>query len=206
MYCESIEHGYLNPSGRKGVITIIPKKTKDDTYVKNWRPLTLLNYDYKIFTKLIANRLESVVDSIVGKQQTGFIKNRRISMNLMKTMEVVAYTNKTNSPGIVTSVDFEKCFDRIEYSSINGSLKYFGFGEYLRKLVSVIFGKFQICTQNNGFVSKFQNKTRGVNQGCPTSPMVYVVCSETLVHRIKLNQKIACNNSSKNCGESRFGA
>ena len=115
--------------------------------------LNLLNYDYKIFAKLIANRLDMVIHTIIGTQQTGFIKNQYIGNNLMKTFEIVSDLCKTNTPGIIATVDFEKCFDRVEYKSIDGAFDYFGFGTYLRSLVQVLFGKFKISTQNNGYLS-----------------------------------------------------
>ena len=190
VYKESLKCGFLNQSARKGVITLIPKKSKDDTYVEHWRPLTILNYDFKILAKLIANRLELVAGSIVGEQQTGFLKGRYLGTNIMKTMEIVAHLKRENKPGIVAMVDFAKCFDKVEYDSIDGAFAYFGFGNYFRRMIQVLFRKFQVCTQNNGHTSEFQDKTRGVNQGCPASPLVYVICSEVLSHVVKENTDI----------------
>ena len=120
--------GQLNPSGRRGIINLIPKKSKDIVYIKNWRPITLLNYDYKIIAKAIANRLDTVIRDLVGSQQTRFISGRSIHFNIMKTMEVVMYLHKNNKPGVVAMVDFEKCFDCEDYRAIKGVFKYFGFG------------------------------------------------------------------------------
>ena len=72
LYAESYGKQYLNQSGRWGVINLIPKKGKDGLLVKNWRPLTLLNYEYKILAKAIATRLEKFADKLIGSQQTGF--------------------------------------------------------------------------------------------------------------------------------------
>ena len=82
MYLELMEKGFFNPSGRRGIINLIPKKCKDELLLKSWRPIVLLGNDYKIFTKMIANRLDLIVHDIVGPQQTGFVKGRNIHTNL----------------------------------------------------------------------------------------------------------------------------
>ena len=175
----------LNLTALLGAINLIPKKAKDDTLVKNWRPITLLNYDYKIISKLIANRLESVIASLIGSQQTGFLKNRSIHQNILKTMEIISYLNRKNKPGIIAIIDFEKCFDRIEHKAIRGALKYFNFGDYFIDLVFLLFTNMRLFNTNNGFSSKFLNKKRGINQGCNASPGIYLLCSEVMAHLLK---------------------
>ena len=68
LYDSCITRGQLNPSARRGVVNLIPKKGKDPILVKNWRPINLLNYDYKILAKAVANRLEMVTDMLIGQQ------------------------------------------------------------------------------------------------------------------------------------------
>ena len=70
-------------------------------------------------------------------------------------------------------IDFEKCFDRIDYDAIRGVLKYFGFGECFVKMIFLLFTEIEVCTLSNGYASKVLTKGRGCNQGCPCSPMVY---------------------------------
>ena len=120
LYKQVIKEGKLNMSGKRGVINLIPKKASDPIFVKNWRPITLLNYDYKIFAKLIVNRLLEVTDMLIGDQQTGFLKGRHIQNNIRKTIEVVMYLRKENKPGIVAEIDFSKCFDRVDFEALRG--------------------------------------------------------------------------------------
>ena len=190
VYIDCIENGKLNPSARKGMICLIPKKRKDGTYVKNWQPLTLLNYDYKILAKVISNRLESVVQELIGPQQCGFIKNRSIFQNILRTKEVIAYTKKANIPGLIITIDFEKCFDRVEYVAVWGALQYFNFGKYLIDLVLLLYQEFYIFTCNNGHQSQLFRKNRGSNQGCPASPGIFLYISEVMSHLIAENSKI----------------
>ena len=111
MLLQAYEDNLLNPSGRRGVILLIPKKNKDSTLVKNWRPLTLLNYYYKIWAKAISNRLDISVHEVVGGQQCGFIKRRSLYTNITWTREIVSYLSKAGKPGVIAIVDFEKYFD-----------------------------------------------------------------------------------------------
>ena len=118
------EQGYLNPLGRRGTIHLIPKGGNRDTMeVKSWRPITLLCNDFKIWAKAIANRLDAAT-WLINEHQTGFVKNRTIFTNVKKTMEVVANLKKSNKPGAIITIDFEKCFDRIEYKSIRGAFQH----------------------------------------------------------------------------------
>ena len=187
---ESTKKGHLNWSARKGLIKLIPKKRKDDTYVASWRPISLLNYDFKLYAKCIANRLEMVIDQLVGKQQTGFVKGRKIMFNIRRTAEIISYMNKSNQPGIIAMIDFEKCFDRIDHDSISGVFKYFNFGTNFTNMVMLLYRKFLLCTCNNGYVSQFFEKCRGINQGCPGSPIVYTLCGEILNHLVQQNRDI----------------
>ena len=74
--------GKLPISQRRGIIKLIPKKDADLTSIKNWRPLTLLNCDYKIASKAIANRVKTVLLKLISEDQTGFIKGRNIAENI----------------------------------------------------------------------------------------------------------------------------
>ena len=76
------ENGRLSVSQRRGVIRLIPRKDSDPHFIKNWRPITLLNCDYKIAAKAIANRVKKVLPNILNEDQTGFIKGRTIGENI----------------------------------------------------------------------------------------------------------------------------
>ena len=70
--------GQFSTSQRRGIIKLIPKKGAEPYFVKNWRPITLLNSDYKIAAKAIANRLQNVLPKLIDSDQTGFFKGRFI--------------------------------------------------------------------------------------------------------------------------------
>ena len=189
MYLKAVRNGKLNPSGRRGVINLIPKKSSCELELKGWRAISLLNYDYKIWSKAIANRLEEAT-FLINKSQNGFIKGRSIFSNIMRTAETVRYLKETNQPGLVVVVDYEKCFDRIEHESIKGTFEYFGFGPNFIQMMHLLFSGIEQHTMCNGYSSKYFDKNRGINQGCCASPMIYSYCGEIMSHLIHSNEKI----------------
>ena len=68
---DAYQRGEMSISQRRGVISLLPKKNKDTLLLKNWRPITLLNIDYKIATKCIAKRVEKVLPMLIDRDQTG---------------------------------------------------------------------------------------------------------------------------------------
>ena len=188
-YLLCIDKGYLNESARRGIINLIPKKNRDELEISQWRPISILNVDFKIWAKAIANRLEETTD-LIGLQQTGFIKGRNLAENILTTKEVVSYLNKKGLPGIVVTIDFEKCFDRIAFESIKGVFKYFGFGNEFIKRIFLLFSNLRMCTNCQGFTSEYFSKDRGINQGDPASPLIYSYCGEIMSHLILGNPNI----------------
>ena len=182
--------GYLSASARRGIINLIPKKCADETQVQSWRPISLLNYDYKLCAKALSNRMDIAIDSLVGPQQTGFIRGRSICSNLAKTRDVLAYLNRKNRPGVIAIVDYSKCFNRLEYNLIAGVLRYYNYGEEFIKMLSLLFADFHLNTINNRFQSDLFVKHWGVNQGCPASPGIYTQTCAVIEHLIQQNSNI----------------
>ena len=131
----SFEIEQLPISQRHGIIKLIPKKDTDPNLIKNWRPLTLLNCDYKIASKAIANRIKTVLPELISDYQSGFIKNRCISDNIRTLDSVIQYAANKNIPGLLLFLDFGKAFDTLEWSFIEKPLQHFGFGPSLSKWV-----------------------------------------------------------------------
>ena len=94
---------------RRGILSLLPKKDKDLLYLKNWRPISLLNLDYKLATKTIANRIKRVLTFIINSDQTGFIKGRCIGENTRLFLDIIEYCDQEEIPSILTFLDF--CLD-----------------------------------------------------------------------------------------------
>ena len=128
----------LSIDQRRGILSIIPKKDKDIRYLKNWRPLSLLNTDYKILTKVLANRLQQVLDEIVSHDQTGYIKNRFIGENIRTIADIIEYTNHNEKSGLIVLLDFEKAFDTINWNFLQNTLCAFHFGNTFCNWIKIL--------------------------------------------------------------------
>ena len=101
------------------------QKNKDKTILENLRPISLLNVDYKILTKVLAICLEKVLPKIINPDQTSYVKGRYIGENIRLIQDLMFYLEKVNSPGIAVFVDFWKAFDTIEWNYLEKPLKLF---------------------------------------------------------------------------------
>lgn len=191
---ESLNYAYvkgeLSVDQRRGIITLIPKKGKKRILLKNWRPISLLNTDYKILTKSLAFRLKKVLPSIIDHDQTGFLEGRYIGENIRTISDLIEYTSLKNSPGIILLIDFEKAFDTIQWRHLMNSLKYFNFGESFIHWIQVIYSNIESTIINNGHTSQFFSISRGIRQGCPISPYLFIIAVEVLAISIRANKNI----------------
>ena len=140
----SYRAGEMSLSQRRGVITLIPKEDSDLSILANWRPITLLNLDYKIASKVIAKRMEKVLSLLINPDQTGFIKGRFIGQNIRLINDILEQTKLQNIPGILLAYSwiFEKLliqsngnlYKELLHYLISGTLFNAGFPFFIRKL------------------------------------------------------------------------
>ena len=95
-------------SQRLGIIALIPKSDKDQRFITNWRPLTLLETFYKLISATLANRMKPVLDKIIGQQQMAYIPGRYIAECTRNTYDLFNYAKVNNLPGMMLMIEFEK--------------------------------------------------------------------------------------------------
>lgn len=179
----------LTESQKNAIITLLYKNGEKED-VKNWRPISLLNADFKILAKCLANRLKKCMDKLVHPDQTCGIKGRTIFENIIFAQDAIFAANKLNKPLAIISLDQTKAFDRLNHGFMFKILKKFGFGDSFINWIKTLYTDInsQICT--NGYVSEPFNLERGVRQGCPLSPMIYTLATESLLCAIRKSNDI----------------
>ncbi len=110
-----LRNGETSKLINKGLITLIPK-SEDHAKLRNWRPITLLGSLYKILAKTLARRLQVFLPNIIRPGQTGFVEGRSILDNTFLAQEAQDWAEESNQDLVLLLLDFEKAFDRIEWS------------------------------------------------------------------------------------------
>ena len=152
---EAYEKGEMSILQQRGVVSLLPKEYSNLLKHANWRPIMLLNVDYKIASKVIAKRFEKVLDLLISHDQTGLLKGRYSGQNIRLVNDVVNQTKIQNIPGILVQLYFCKAFDTIEWSFIKRSLALFNFGESIQQWVSTFYNNSEPAVLNDGFCTNF---------------------------------------------------
>ena len=191
---EALRREQLPSSFLEGDIALMyKKKERDDP--RNYRPLTMLNVDYKIYTRILANRMKKVVHQFVSESQKGFVPDSFIAECSMLLNLIEAWVNDDpeNREGIFLFLDMEKAFDRVSFEFLNDAMDSLGFGPNFKTYVGLMYNteappKRRIYA--NGYYSEWFTINSGVAQGCPLSPILFLVVAETLKISLDLNKKL----------------
>ena len=186
----SFETKMLSDNQRRGILNLIPKPNKDLRYLKNWRPISILNTDYKILTKILSSRLQSVLPLLISNDQVGYIKDRNITENVRIIEDIMSYTAIKKIPGLILLVDFEKAFDSVEWPFLFKTLKNFNFGKNFIQWVKILYTNILSCVGNNGYYSNYFELSRGIRQGCPLSALLFILVVEVMAIEIRNNDKV----------------
>ena len=178
---------HLPESMQISVTRLLYKKRGDIKDLKNWRPISLLNVDYKILSKAITLRLSRVMSSLVDPDQTCSVPGRSITSNVNLLRDVLDYIERTNEAGILVSLDQEKAFDRVDRSFLMALLRHFGFGADFLSWIRTLYAGAAMKIILNGWFTEKIYLERGVRQGDPLSPLLYVLCVEVLACVIRMS-------------------
>jgi len=186
LYRKIEERKELTPTQKDATIILLYKKG-DRRDIKNYRPISLLNVDLKIMTKVLSTRVGNVMGSVVGEGQT-LVKGRYIHESVKVVLDMMHHLGNSNTKGIILLLDQEKAFDRVSWTYLKKIVEEFGFGPRFLVWLDILYSDSKATLKiNNTMGSNFEIR-RGVRQGDPLSPLLYVLAIEGLAAMIRKNK------------------
>jgi hypothetical protein len=171
-------------------IVLIPKMLNPET-VNDYRPISLMNLAPKLVTKIMADRLQNEIISLVHKNQYGFIRSRTIQDCLGWCFEYLHQRHQSRREIIILKLDFEKAFDLVEHQAIIQVMISLGLPANWIHWVTKILSSASTVVLLNGVPGTFFSCKRSVRQGDPLSPLLFVLAAELL--QVLINQTVSQN-------------
>ena len=160
-------------------LVLIPKKqTVED--LKDLRPISLVGGLYKILTKVLANRIKRVLDKVISKSQNAFVEGRQILDAVLIANEIVDSTLRRKECGLICKLDIEKAYDSISWEFLFQVMGKMGFGDRWMSWIKWCISTASFSVLVNGSPTGFFPSSRGLRQGDPLSPYLFVIGMETL--------------------------
>ena len=160
-------------------IALIPK-CSSASGLNQYRPISLVGCIYKILAKVLANRLQAVLNELIGPNQFSFIKGRKILNCSLVANEVIDEIKKKEIGGLIFKVDFEKAYNSVDWSFLDAIMAKMGFGMRWRKWINVCVSTAFLSVLINGTPSRQFRTSKGLRQGWPLSLFLFNVVAEAL--------------------------
>ncbi|GJY31196.1 RNA-directed DNA polymerase, eukaryota [Tanacetum coccineum] len=173
------KNGFCHKGGNSSFIDLIPKK-QGANMVNDFRPISLIGSLYKIITKLLANRLAFVINELVSDCQSAFISKRHILDGPFILNEVIHWCKAKKKNSMIFKVDFEKAFDSVRWDFLEDVMKNFGFGPRWCDWIMSCLKSSKGSVLVNGSPTPEFHFYKGLKQGDPLSPFLFILVMETL--------------------------
>jgi hypothetical protein len=181
----------LPESQRSGVISLIHKgEGKPREQVASYRPITLLNCDYKVVARVLVERLAPAAEAVVDPGQTAFLPGRWIGDNILHHLELLDHCQAEEEPGCVLFLDFEKAYDRLDRGWLYRCLERLGFPAAVLKWVKLMLAGTRAAVTFHGHLSPWVDVLAGAAQGSPLSPLLYILAAQPLAARLRQLQRL----------------
>jgi exonuclease III len=176
---EAINQAHISAELNINKIALLPK-TADRLRIQNYRPISLLNTLYKVVAKVYANRMKPLLHHWILPSQTGFVPNRCILDNIFLAFEAIEWTQENNQDLSMLLLDFEKAYDRVNWTFLRQTMEKMGFeDQWITQVMSLNLNA-SASILVNGQSSKTFKLQRSVRQGCPLAPYLFLLTVDVL--------------------------
>jgi hypothetical protein len=168
-----------------GAISALPKPHADPLDVAGYRPITLLNTDYRLLARVLAGRLQPVLQKVVSQSQTAYLRGRRSGSNVL-VLQLLLEGLPADSQLVAVLLDFAKAYDTIDRPFLLQCMRALGVGDEFVSWVQTLLSDTSACVVMNGYQSVSRPFMAGVRQGCPLSPLLYLCVAEALARFLQV--------------------
>ena len=186
----SYDESELSSYQKQAVISLTEKKDKDKRYIRNWRPISLLNVHLKIASKALALRIKPVLKNAICHDQMAYIKDRYIGESIRLVQDIIECVDREEEEAILFSTDIEKAFDSVNHNFIFATLEKFSFGPEFIQWIKTLLKNGQSCVMNNGKSTGYFNLERGTRQGNPLPAYLFILTLEVLFLQVRSSDNI----------------
>ncbi|CAH9124930.1 unnamed protein product [Cuscuta epithymum] len=186
----AVQEFFIGVPPPKGIsssfVVLIPKIDNPITF-SDFRPICLSNFVNKVCTKVLATRLNKILPKIISEEQAGFMQNRDIADQVLIAQEMIhAIDKKVRGSNVVVKLDMAKAFDKLSWKYLFEILLKFGFDNQFVNLIRANLQATYLSIIINGVPQGFFQPKRGVKQGDPLSPFLFIIASEGFSRGLKI--------------------
>ena len=185
MYTDCLAAGEMTPLMRTATVSLVYKKKGSRLSWKNYRPLSVSSAEYKILAKAMQLQLDDVLQYVIGPSQVGFQRGKYIGEATALAQLVAEYCRRRQSPGLMLLLDGEQAYDKVQWSWLQDCMREMGFPSSFRSLVALLYARPELQMKVNGVTGSPFQVRNGVKQGCPLSPLLYIISLQPLLDSLE---------------------